>query len=400
MMSIRVFMNSGPESSATFIGLLGWLVFIPLVQLGLGRPCYGEVRGRLVDGSLLLGFVNRFKNIFFWQTLAAIAAFAAFAAFFGMVQGYDGEVLPLIIFAAGIAGLATGPLQRDLAYALNCELYYEAYELMRRVASLSVYSGVAMGVSLELLGLFALTVALGTHLALNSSLNVSLHPVSHEESTDSPASWGEWRAQIRPKAARYFGFSLNECIFYNIPLLFFTAFPSSSGIVYFGVWSKLFLTLVLPMRIYIDARMNQITQCYFEERYPETWEMLSRCWWIGLILTFLTLSVFFYSRSEIMGWVNAGSLAGDSLLFISLCCWTVGNTLQHLYGTFTVSYREGFASAYRISIITLIVVAGIIVGSLNFIGSVGIALTWSGIAYIICALMYRSHVRVATRRLG
>jgi len=128
MMSLRVFLASDSNNAATFVGFLGWLVFAPLAQLGFGRPCYAEVRSRYLGGYLVVGLVASFIRLFLRQGVVAALGFGVLSVGFGLAQGYTGMWSALVIFAIGMAAIATCTSQRDLAYALDKETAYESLE--------------------------------------------------------------------------------------------------------------------------------------------------------------------------------------------------------------------------------------------------------------------------------
>jgi len=398
IMSLRVFLAADPNNAATFVGFLGWLVFVPLAQLGFGRPCYVEVRSRYLGGCLVGGLVGSFSLLFLRQGVVASLGFGMLAVGFGLAQGYTGLWSALLIFAIGMTSIATCTSQRDLAYALDKEIVYESLETGRRAASVLIYIGIWQGIPLIFIGLFALIVGVGTFLFLNRLLEHRADAVNAEEAGDDGVThWRLLRPKIDSKARRYFGFSVNELVFYNTPLIMFTVYPVTENVIYFGVWSKLFLLIVLPARIFIDARMNHVTAFYFGADMTKTWRALILCVQVGAGLVIPALVMFFTWQEVLLGWLNAQQMIFDPWLFVSLALWATGNIFQHTYGSFIISYRDGFSLAYVNSLIALILVSGMLICSYLVTQNLGKSLALSGVIYILIALGYVWQAYQATR---
>jgi hypothetical protein len=336
--------------------------------------------------------------MFLYQGMLAALGFGLLSVGLGMAQGYAGEWSALVIFATGMAAIAACTLQRDLAYALDKETAYESLETGRRAASVLAYLGIWKGIPLEVIGLFALLAGVGSYLFLNRLLMSRTLAVEAKETTgDAVTHWHQLRPGIRSKALRCFGFSINEVVFYNTPLIMFFVYPVPENIIYFGVWSKLFLLLVLPVRIFIDTRMNHVTALYFSANRTGSWRALSRCLQVGAGLAVPALVMLCYSQDALLSWMKAQRMLGDPWLLLSLGLWVGGNIVQHTYGTFTISYQDGFSLAYLNSFIALVLVSGTLIGSYLVTQNLGQSLAWAGGVYIFSALIYVWHVFQVTR---
>jgi drug/metabolite transporter superfamily protein YnfA len=100
-------------------------------------------------------------------------------------------------------------------------------------------------------------------------------------------------------------------------------------------------------------------------------------------------------QEQLLSWLNATGMLGDSWLVISIALWASGNVIQHTYGTFTLSYRNGFGFAYVASLGSLVLVGGALITSYLLSKNLGFALSWAGGIYSLCSLTYVWHVRRA-----
>lgn len=397
--SLRVFLSAEPNNSATFLSFIGWLAFVPLTQLGFGRPCYSEVRDRFVSGSLNFELVDSFIRLFLYQGSFALIGFAFFSVILGAVQNYSGEWTALVVFATGMASIAICTLQKDLSYALSREKAYESLETIRRLAGFIVYVGIWWDVPMQFMGFLALVVGAGSFVFLNLILKRQVQIItSKEQVKDEITHWHQLRPEFDYKARRYFGFSINELLFYNMPLIIFTIFPEPQNIIYFGVWTKIFMLIMLPVRIIIDSKMNNITNLYFSNDYFGAWQVLSHCLLAGILLILPFLTIFYLYNNIILQWLKADLMLNDSWLVISIALWAVGNTIQHTYGTFTISHRNGFGFAYINSLSALFLVGGTFLVSYLCYKDLGLSLAFAGVTYILSAFAYMRHVFLITHK--
>jgi hypothetical protein len=391
IISLKIFLTAAPENASTFIGILGWLAFLPLSQMGFGRPCYGEIRERYVTGELNRELVFSFLRLFQKQAFTATLVFVFLAVGFGLSQGYAGSWFSLVIFVVGMSALASCTLQRDLAYSLDIESAYEVLEAVRKAVTVLIYGLIYIGTPLEIAGIIAASVAVSTYVVMNRK--ILRKSMCHTANDVSVSHWRCLLPDIGRKARQYFGFSVNELVFYNLPLILFTVFPSPENIVFFGVWSKLFLVVTLPMRILIDSQMNGVTSHYFSGQFKSAWRALSRCALVGGLIVLCLIVALSFIQKPLLAWLNAKALIGNSWILISLAFWAAGNVIQHTYGSFTLSYRNGFNFAYRASLVSLLIVGGTLIACYAVNRHLGLALALSGFMYMIFAVTYMWHAR-------
>jgi hypothetical protein len=210
-------------------------------------------------------------------------------------------------------------------------------------------------------------------------------------------AWRDLQPKFGVDARRYFVFSLNEQLFYNVPLVVFTILSVQAGIIYFGVWTKFFMLIVLPMRMVVDARVNRQTGFYFKGDTKAVWSSLKHSLLLALLIVIAGVTAMMIVKPTLLRWVGALSLAVDPWLLASLMVWGAGNAVQHVFGSFTVSYRNGFGFALRASLISLVVVGGVFT-SCSLMGfRPGHSLLVAGLAYSLCTWIYVHHVWKLTK---
>lgn len=217
--------------------------------------------------------------------------------------------------------------------------------------------------------------------------------------TLQPSDWRDLDPKLGIAAKRYLLFSANEVLLYNLPLVVFTATSANNEIIYFGIWLRLYQLLVLPMRMIVDARINRQVTAYFQRRPDKVRKELNVSLLAASGFMTLSLATVFVCKRSILGWIGAAPMASDCWLIASLGIWGVGNTIQHVFGSFTLSYGGGFGFALRTSIVTLVTMCLVFAVELTLLAKIGPILFSLGVVYAVLSLFYGKHVGRILRKI-
>ena len=198
---------------------------------------------------------------------------------------------------------------------------------------------------------------------------------------------------IGPDSRRYLLFSLNELLLYNLPLVVFTLVDAKSELLYVGVWTRLFQLIVLPMRMLVDARVNRQTASWFRGDIALLRRELAQSLGMASAAMVAALMMLGLVAAPLLDWLGLPVLNRDAWLVAGLAMWGVGNVVQHVYGSFTLSYGAGFSAAVKVSwrAAAAVGVAFLVARSAGL--GVGASLTAMGGAYLFSAFAYRAHVQ-------
>jgi hypothetical protein len=99
------------------------------------------------------------------------------------------------------------------------------------------------------------------------------------------------------------------------------------------------------------------------------------------------------SIDVILQWLGAKAMLREPWLLLGIAVWCVGNAVQHVYGSFILSYGKGFSFALKASTL------GLVLSSITFLASILLGLTvavsfvLTGCIYALTALFYRNFVK-------
>jgi len=386
LLSLKVFLNYSPQDGATLIAMVGWLLFVPVMQFGYGRPCYAIVRQKREAGEDVFQLVKKFTNVFSYQAMGSCFVLLFITYILAVSQEFTGEKSDLLIFALGLASLSVCTLKRDLAYSLDVEIQYETLETLRRLFGVFMYLGLYYGLGLLGVGVFGLIVGVSSFFLMRS---IILSPLKVNKSEQLTSVRPELITKaFRVQAFHYWGFTFSELVFYNIPLIVFTLYPSAVGMAYYGVWSKFFLFLALPYRIFIDTKMNSIISLYFNELKKLVRTGLKVCIISSAAIAFFCFFVFYYLAPKLAGWIGGEAQVLDPYFMISLALWVCGNIIQHTFGSFVLSYGGGFKFSFIASLICVGVIGTVFSVSYSVESNVGYSLFLAGIVYALFSITY------------
>ena len=152
-LSIKVFLDFEPQDGATLFAIIGWMLFIPILQFGYGKPSYALIRQKRQNREDISLLIHRLNHVFSLQGAAVCFVMMFLSYFLAITQNYSGNKVELIFFTMGLSSIGACMLFRDLAYALDLEIYYECLETFRRFTCTLIYAGIYFGIPFWIVGI-------------------------------------------------------------------------------------------------------------------------------------------------------------------------------------------------------------------------------------------------------
>lgn len=386
LLALKVFLAFDKNDAATFLAILGWLLFMPLLQFGYGRTSYAHVRRMKAEGLNVKNTVTKFANIACIQALVACVLIIFLAYYLSIQNDYSGSRLELVFFAFGLVTFQMSILKRDLAYSLDLEVSYEIIEAFRRLLLLCVYIAIFFGIALYIVSIFSVIVGISTFICMRlvilSSLNYEQEIVDIDKNSNDILS-----NKFKVNAVKFWGFTASELAFYNIPLIVFTFYPSPLGMAYYAVWSRLWIMLNMPYRIFVDTKINLIITSFLKKNNNAVIKNLLLCVGTSSIMMIACFGILTYFSNIVFDVLGASNIV-DSYLLLSLGIWICGNIIQHTFGSFILSYGDGFNFAFISSFLCLSMIFIIFIVSYFTFNNVGFSLMLCGILYLIISFVY------------
>jgi len=114
---------------------------------------------------------------------------------------------------------------------------------------------------------------------------------------------------------------------------------------------------------------------------------------LAIAVVALALVALAICAATLLQWLGAPGLADDPWLLGGVAVWGCGNAVQHVYGSFTVSYGSGFGFALKASLWASLGAGLVFLGAHAGGFAVGPSLVAMGVAYGLSTMAYPIHVQ-------
>lgn len=387
-----------PENLAFVVLISGYGVFLNLVDAGLSKPAYADLRAGFIQR---LDQTHKIRGILTSYLLLSAVVLTLFCiATLILSVAIPNKLSLSVVILLGLT-LATGTSTnffRDVLRAVDQYEYFEKTELLRRGANIAatslviIDSSLFMTVTTQAL-IFILIYAHVVWRTLRASNGKLRDLVGLSVSHASETFLRYW-----PDTKNYLAFMVNETLLYNGGYLIVPAYLDYRGVIIFGVWMRIYSGMTLITRAVSDITIHVITQYFFNGNVSMAQRLLIKSAWLsvglaaGLTLTFVALHDSFMTL-----WVS-GKYSFDTLMFVGLGTFLCANALQHVMGTFLVSIGEHFRILRNISIVATVGVLGSFLGTLHMTRQLGMSLVATSCAYACSAGIHAFVAQKTLRR--
>tara|TARA_X000000950_G_C13885774_1_gene648768 strand:+ start:350 stop:1621 length:1272 start_codon:yes stop_codon:yes gene_type:complete len=384
LLSLKVFLSYEPQNAATLLAILGWLLFTDLLMFGYGRPCYAIVRKNRELGYNINKLVYKFVKIYICQAIFGLVIMAFLSNFLAKQNGYLDSYFDLVIFSMGLISISICNFKRDLSYALNVEVQFEILTTIRRFFLLCIFIALFFGSTLLLTGIFGLMAGFLTFLYM---AKIIFNEISSDEDRELKKKEFYIGGDFKKKALQFWGFKISELTFYNIPLIYFTFNPSVIGLAYYAIWIRMWQFFMMPYMIFVDTRINAIISAFYKYMNKETVRGLLICLLISFAILVFCLIIFQFIDNIIYNFIGGTEIV-DSYFIISLAIWLTGHVIQHTFGSFIISYGDGFRFSLILSFSSVIFLGFVFISTYQNFENIGLSMVFCGITYFFLSIIY------------
>jgi hypothetical protein len=384
VLSLKI-LNNGQSSGITYIALMSYAAFSPLLQFGTAKTLFSKVKNILnshsysfISSSLQKIFINIKLNI-----IISIVFFLLISFVISHTYNYNGKQLDLIFFTIGYGSLIFSSFYRDACYAANSEKLFETMDLIRKISLMFGLIFLAYYFNPFVFGIFLLLTSATTCMATEFFIINTLKTSSNVDNIKTD----NINTNSNKDNFYYYIFSVNESIFYNFPLLFLTLYPNENWLLVYSLWMKIFNVIILPYRIYSDSFINYIYNIYINKFHYDFWHKNFNIIKLGIIYIIFTLFLMYFIIGYVAHYLKI-NIDNDNLFLTSLFFWFLGNLIQHPFGTFILSKGSNFLLSLLLSLITLLIVVIIFLMCINITENFNLSIMISGIFYLFSSFLY------------
>lgn len=396
-----VFNLTFKEEEFSFILVLyGYSLYLNFLDFGLSKPLYSLIRNQKVlnkdYNKVLKGALFLYGLVFTIQILF----FFIFAFFLWYLKNIELSLMFIILFTLTAALTSIFGYVKSIFWAVDKFEFIEKIEILQRIFNSLTF------VLLIFSGSLILSFAISNILAIILlTLAIRLLLKDHfENKKDVLISWrSESKSlvtNLKKDSLNNFIFSINETLIYNSGFIIFPFFLLNFDIIIYGLWIRLFSGIALFMRAVSDIKIHDVTTSFFNDDYKKTKSIISKTIIISLIIVVIGF-IFYLSVKTFLfhSWVDEKYIFSN-LLDISLFILLLGNTIQHISGTFISSIGGYYNSLKSYSLILMIIIISSQLLMVVYLKEIEIILSITSTIYFIGALFYFLKMVKIIRNVG
>ncbi len=388
-MQIWLYAKYFDQSNLALLVLIsGYSVFLSWIDAGISRPIYPSLRKKYLNGDDISTDISYILYFYILIGMLAVALFTIAVIILTNIISNSLSSTVVIIMAINLAINTAISFFKNIFNAIDRYISFEVTELIRRVGNISTSFLLVLDHSLLLTVCCQLAILLGTYCYVTGSLlrlsGINLLTLCRIRLPFLI----KYFLQYRRETLSYLLFMVNETLIYNWGYLIIPVFLDIKQVVVYGLWMRIYSGMATVMRAVSDVTIHTITKSFFQNRHDAARTMKKNTLMLSLCVSFTMIGVFTTLHRWIMAvWVH-DKYQFDTLLLIGLASWLIGNSIQHVAGTFLVSIGGYFQTIRNLSFYLVGAIAFVMTASAWYTINLGTTVLLSGCIYLIGAIFY------------
>lgn len=377
------------ENTAILILISGYSIFLNWIDAGLSKPVYPKLRKAYLNGKDVRQELAYLQ--YFYMALSGVAVFFFAALVLVLGQTLKNSIAPMTLTVMGInlALNTSTSFFKNIFNAIDSYTSFEITELIRRASNIFSTLLLIVDPSLILTAYSQFIIYAAVYYYIMKRLLAAADSSFFLIFKTNILLVRNYMSQYWQETKSYLLFMINETLIYNCSYFIFPLFMTSQQIVIYGIWSRIYSGMATFTRAISDITIHAITESYFQNRIEVAKKLKNRTLLLSITLSLSMLAVFFTLHTHIMKiWVH-GQYELSFWALAGLCLWLLGNSVQHVAGTFLVSVGNFFSVIKNISFVLAFSIVCITSSSAWLTRDLGIVLTSTGCIYVLGALIYQ-----------
>lgn len=342
-----------------FLLALGVVNFAVLFDFGFGRVFYTKIRRSYLMGNVQSLSIGCTSSMLFFFSMFIIILLICSVSFFCIHKFFFSENLHILISISLFVSLNCFiTFYRDLFEAINQHIHFEFVELTRRLIIYIfpfpfVYFG-GLNAYYYICAFFLSLIAIIIVKFYIKKTNIIVFPLG-KRLTISYLFIKKIAVDVRMN----FLYKLCDVVSYNWGVIFFSGQAFTKELLFFSIWSRIFVGISIPARIYIDSCLPKISEMWLSGNSRNLKGIRAAIFGIvrnSLLIVTLPISILFFLGDDIFKFYHSSGY--DGVVFLCLFFWCVINPFIHVAGSYKLSFGlEIKQLSYTALIYTLILMS-------------------------------------------
>ena len=392
IVAIKYFLKIGSSEGAVFLNILAALAFCSLVQLGMSKPAYAEILSLNFNDFFWHKSLNFYVRIFKLEYFLSLIIFTFLAYFLAFKASLDKKnLVEVLLFSLGATSIYAGVYQRDIAYECGKQLKYELFDLIRKITLLIFILLCYLNINFSIISVALMLFGMYLYNKFDDSLltiKLNYYLVLREI---------KYKNQFLKNSKQNLIFSINELVIYNFPIIYYSLFPSTGGIIYFVIWNRFFNLITIPFKLLIDSCITDVARDLYQGNHKKAKNTLCRIFSYGFILLVISICLIYYLQKYIFNWIGT-DINNNIFFFASLVTWGFFNLGQHCAGSLMSALHYGYRYLFWISTFSVVFISAGYIYLLSFEENIGKTIFIISFIYGALSLAYYSFFFVYFRK--
>ena len=375
------------EDFAFLTILYGCLIYFVFLDGGISRLAYSNLRKKFVNNIPIRNELIETLSFYNSLIIILIIVFLFFCLSLSFNFQNNITLLVLILFSFLTGFNIVFSYFRQIYNALDKYIFYEKIDILRKSANiLGVFfikydKTLLTTVTFSLFVIIILYVILVFNLIKFSGIDwINIFP----KRKTVFVVFKKYKTDIN----RIVVFSICEAIIYNCGFILMPMYLNHSGVIQFGIWMKIFTGMAVFMRSFADINIHSITKYYFQGNYQYALRKFYLTLFISITFSICILTLFVFLQKLFFSYWVGIKYIFDINLLIALSIFLLGNSIQHVSGSFLLSESVELAFMRKMSFVLSIIIVAQIFLSLKIYKKLDLTLIFFSIIYFIGSLFY------------
>lgn len=201
---------------------------------------------------------------------------------------------------------------------------------------------------------------------------------------------------LRKNVKKSFVFSFSELTIYNLGYVIVPIYYSDEDIVVFGIAMRVFLAMVIGVRIFADTMIHKFSLNFLNGNITEANEIFIKTRNITLLVALFIVCIFMSLYDILLPiWIKNYTINLNMALSISI--FLVSNAILHVAGSFSAVTERGLSISKNISLIFASIMILVLLISANFASLEWLLISYSLSYFIFSLITYFCFTRYVLR---
>jgi O-antigen/teichoic acid export membrane protein len=378
---LKIYHNN---NSAYLLWIFGISTYLMFFDFGFTKVSYARIRNLFLNNGDYKGEVHNTLRFLYKIWILLLAIFTILVFSMSAVRGTTLTTTELAFISITIPLNILFVFLRQIYSAIDKFKRFEYFDIFRKGINFTGYFVLLYTGSLKI-G-FGITIA-GMILIGSYMIFYLVKHHTHRLSQNYKTERFNY-AQIKTSLPVLI-FTVAETFIYNGGFFYLPLLKSNNyNIIYYSLWIKIFTGMAVFMRTINDSFIPGQTRAYFTNNIPESNRLFNKSFYLSLAFCAASFTAFLLLNKVFMFYWTSNKYQFDYLSIAAILIMLVGNSMQHVAGSFLMDIGGHYTFMRNCSVLIFIILAACFIFSFQLYQSIYITIIASTMVYFLGSFIY------------